>query len=223
MMGCGSSSTRANSSRQMPVAEAARSDSAIAVYREDGSLLASWSLAAAWPSALEVRSRPAPGAAGAIEQLRLISDDLQRDDPGGQIDSGSGRVVLSAAGGQQLGVFESLGGLGSSNELVEQQIIDPQGNPVIIRLPGQLELSDPVLRREVSADASAWAWRAQVSGGDVDTARQDVTVELLDEGGQVQAGWSLERVWPVAIELKSGPDGRLMEELVLVLEGLQRH
>src|SRR4029079_2364178 len=86
---------------------------------------------------------------------------------------------LNIGGKEAIGQFREVSGLDSEQEIVEQKEVDQNGNPVIIKVPGNLKWSNIELKRGIDTAKGLWDWRYQVESGGPDTARTDCTLELL--------------------------------------------
>jgi phage tail-like protein len=121
--------------------------------------------------------------------------------------------------GDLVEIFAECSGLGSQNEIVEHRILDPRGNEVIRKIPGKLKYNDITCKRSVTARDALWDWRKQVEDGQVDSARLNGWIILIDLKGIEIARWQFSRGWPSSLKLS---DKDFREELVLTVEDLER-
>jgi phage tail-like protein len=121
------------------------------------------------------------------------------------------------------GSFRECSGLGSETELIESK--ESQGHMVYAKVPGALKWENITLKRGVTDDMQIWNWRRKVEQGDVDGARTNGSIILLDAQGQQVARWNFENGWPQKV---SGPSFNAtsneigIEELVIVHEKIYR-
>jgi phage tail-like protein len=126
-------------------------------------------------------------------------------------------------------------GLDSEQEVNEQKEVDAHGNPVIRRLPGAAKWPDVTLTRGLGTSDELWRWRQSVIMGDLEQARTDCTIELLDFEGNPVATYHLKQAWPAKYSVSqtaAGPEGErrgrsatgdvASEKLVLCHEGFER-
>src|SRR5919201_5406527 len=69
------------------------------------------------------------------------------------------------------GVFKSLEGIGSENELTEYKASGPNGEQVVKYQPGLLKWNAVTLKQGVTTDMYFWDWRRMVEEGDMTNAR----------------------------------------------------
>ena len=108
------------------------------------------------------------------------------------------RFRLTLAGKETIGQFREVSGLDSEQEIVEQKEVDANGNPVIIKVPGNLKWSNIELKRGVDVAKGLWDWRYAVETGGPGRgahglhARAARLRRLADRHVQHQAGVALE-------------------------------
>lgn len=123
------------------------------------------------------------------------------------------------------GYFTSIDGLGSENEVVTGKYITPEGKEVEAKTAGRLTWGDITLKRGMTADLGMWDWRQKVLEGNVDSARTNVSITMLDRKYAPVVVWNLFRAWPSkisAISLSSDSNDYTIEELTIVHEGITR-
>jgi phage tail-like protein len=121
--------------------------------------------------------------------------------------------------------FTSVSGIGSENEIVEQKVVDKQGNELVRKLPGRLRWQDVTLRRGISSDKKLWEWRQQVENGQVSSARKNFSIIMFDSNLSPIAEWTFTNGWPSKItapQVETGSTNRAFEEMVIVHEGMRR-
>jgi phage tail-like protein len=123
------------------------------------------------------------------------------------------------------GVFKSLEGIGSENELTEYKASGPNGEQVVKYQPGLLKWNPIKLKQGVTADLYFWKWRELVEQGDMDQARKNGAFVMHNTKGEAAARWEFVNAWPRSI---TGPGGDAtssevaLEELEVVCEGIKR-
>lgn len=122
------------------------------------------------------------------------------------------------------GYFTEVSGLGSEHEIIEYKIVD-NGHPLTRKIPGRLKWGDITLKRGISHEMDIWTWRKQVEDGDVEGARTNGSIVMMDETYAEVARWNFEYGWPSKV---SGPTPKAdsnevgIEELTIVHEGIVR-
>ena len=123
------------------------------------------------------------------------------------------------------GYFLECSGLGSEHEVIEKKVVDKKGRATIIKLPGRLKWDNITLRRGMTSNMEIWRWRRQVEEGDVEAARRNGSIIMLDERQNEVARWNFERAWPIKLSgplLNAGGNEVAIEELTLVHERIER-
>jgi len=117
--------------------------------------------------------------------------------------------------------FSELEDLGTQNEIIEQKIL-VEGQEIIRKLPGSLEYYNLILRRGLTSNMDVYDWRKLVEDGDINSARVDAVLTMLDQESSPVASWDLVSCWPSALELIPSSDGIILEQVTVVMEGLVR-
>lgn len=127
--------------------------------------------------------------------------------------------------GMVTGYFTECAGLGSEHEVIENKVVDTNGNEVMQKIPGRLKWEDITLKRGITHNMDIWDWRKLVEDGDVSSARSNGSIVMFDQELNEVARWNFERAWPVKV---SGPSVKAdsneigIEELSIAHEGLWR-
>ena len=112
----------------------------------------------------------------------------------------------------------------TSTEAVEYR----EGNdpPTSRKLWGLTEYDSITLESGVTDDSiELFEWRQQVERGDLDEARQDIAIIVLDEEGNPGPRWEFRRAWPTsydAPELEASDSEVAIETLEIEHEGMER-
>ena len=123
------------------------------------------------------------------------------------------------------GYFTECSGLGSEHEVIEQKVVNDNGQEIIIKLPGRLKWENIVLKRGITSNMDIWDWRRQIEDGRVQDARKNGSIIMYDQKGKEVARWNFENAWPVKV---TGPQPKPdsneigVEELTLVHEYIRR-
>jgi phage tail-like protein len=125
--------------------------------------------------------------------------------------------------GTTVGFFTGASGIGSLTEVTEQSINTPASKTgtSVKKLPGRLRWNEVVLRRGITEDMGLWEWRQQVVDGDIDEARKNFSIIILDESLSPVARWEFVNGWPSKIEAPhagTGTEDMALESLSLVYE-----
>jgi len=123
------------------------------------------------------------------------------------------------------GYFTECSGLGSENEIIEQKAVNDKGVEVVLKVAGRLKWGDITLKRGITSDMQIWDWRKKVENGNVNGARLNGSIVMMDQSLAERARWNFYNAWPSKI---SGPSPKAdsneigIEELVLVHEYIER-
>lgn len=123
------------------------------------------------------------------------------------------------------GFFLEVSGLGSETEVTEHKIMGENNSDMVRKVPGRSKWNDIVLKRGITANMEFYNWRKTVEDGNVDQARANMTIAMLDQAGGVIAEWTVEQAFPSKISgpsLKSDSSDIGVEELTIVHEGIER-
>ena len=127
-------------------------------------------------------------------------------------------------GGVVAGYFTEISGLGSENEVVEHKVVEG-GKQKVQKIPGRLKWGDITLKRGITAMMDIWTWRKQVEDGNVDAARTNGSIIMLDQELTPVAQWDFEGAWPSKVsgpQVQSDSNNYGVEELTVVHEYIIR-
>ena len=128
--------------------------------------------------------------------------------------------------GKVTGCFLDCSGLGSEHEVIEKKLVDDKGNQVLVTIPGRMKWQQITLKRGIaSEDMQLWKWRKEVEDGNVEGARADGSIMMLDQHRNIKARWDFENAWPAKVtgpQLKSDSNDIGVEELTISHTGLWR-
>lgn len=123
------------------------------------------------------------------------------------------RLVID---GLVVGEFTDLGGIGSETDVIEQTVI-LNGIEVIRKIPGITGLREITLKKGISADLQLWQWRQEVVNGNIQAARKDFSIILIDFDFQtIIAQWDFINGWPNKISY----NGSVEDSQNYAVEGL---
>jgi phage tail-like protein len=132
---------------------------------------------------------------------------------------------LTLAGKEAVGQFREVSGLDSESEIVEQKEVDAQGNPVVIKVNGNVKWSNIELKRGIDVNKGLWDWRYMVESKGPDAARTDCILELLDYDGSSIATYNITQAWPskyTGASMNAGSNEIAVEGITICHEGFKR-
>ena len=132
---------------------------------------------------------------------------------------------LTLAGKEAVGQFREVSGLDSESEIVEQKEVDAQGNPVVIKVNGNVKWSNIELKRGIDVNKGLWDWRYMVESKGPDAARTDCILELLDYDGSAIATYNITQAWPskyTGAAMNAGSNEIAVEGITICHEGFKR-
>jgi len=122
------------------------------------------------------------------------------------------------------GYFTECSGIGSEHEVIEHKVVE-NGKEAVFKIPGRLKWENIVLKRGITDRMDVWDWRKKVENGDVEGARTNGTIQMLDQQLKVVAEWTFTRGWPCKV---TGPQPKAdsneigIEELTITHEYITR-
>ncbi|MGB3714980.1 MAG: phage tail protein [Candidatus Promineifilaceae bacterium] len=127
--------------------------------------------------------------------------------------------------GKLAGYFTECSGIGSENEVIEHKVVDKQGHEIVRKIAGRLKWQDVSLKRGITSNLEVWKWRETVVKGNMQDARQDITITMMDRMYNPTAIWNFSKAWPSKVtgpSLKSDDNNFGIEEVTIVHEGMYR-
>jgi phage tail-like protein len=124
-------------------------------------------------------------------------------------------------GGIVVGGFMSVEGLQSKNEV--KTIRQGGVNDIEYKLPGQVTYSDLVLKAGMTAVDPMWSWYQAAMGGTV--RRQNGSIYLLDDMGNMTIGWDFFNAWPIGWQGPGVDAGQTLvatQSFTLAHEGIRK-
>ncbi len=106
-------------------------------------------------------------------------------------------------GGESPTLVQSIDGLTWSVQTNEYRSIDAQGNPVLVKVPGNLAQGGTMtLSRAVDSNKSLWDWfhETHLAGNDPGSAKRDIVLTMKDQGGVVVAVYNAMGCYPSAYD-----------------------
>jgi len=122
-------------------------------------------------------------------------------------------------------VFRECTGLGSETEVVEYKGSKKEDYHTIQAVPGRLKWQKISLKRGITGAMDAWNWRKMIEEGQVEKARANGSIVMVNQEGREVARWNFSRAWPSKISgpsFNSGTNEVGVEELEIVHEKLIR-
>jgi phage tail-like protein len=132
---------------------------------------------------------------------------------------------LILGGKETVGMFREVSGLDSESEIIEQKEADANGNPFIVKVPGNLKWSNIELKRGVDIDKQLWDWRYSVESKGPDAARTNCVLQLLDYDGSAIASYEITQAWPskyTGVSMNAGANEVAVEGVTICHEGFKR-
>lgn len=123
------------------------------------------------------------------------------------------------------GAFREVSGVGSESEVADYWDSDKDGKIGYYKVPGRMKWTNIVLKRGITDDMKAWDWRKEVEDGNVDKARADGSLVMMDHTGKEVARWNFFSAWPSKItgpSMNAGSNDVGIEEMEIVHERLVR-
>lgn len=127
--------------------------------------------------------------------------------------------------GKVQGVFRECSGLGSENEVVESKATSADGKWIYKAIPGNLKFTRITLKRGITSSMDMWQWRKLVELGNIDKARVNGSIVMMNHLGAEVARWNLTNAWPSKLTgpaPNAGNNEIGVEELEIAHEGYER-
>ena len=121
--------------------------------------------------------------------------------------------------------FREVTGLGSESEVIEYKAAKKDDFHSIRAVPGRLKWGKITFKRGVTPSMKIWDWRKEIELGNVNKARADGSIVLVDNTGAEAARWNFYKAWPTKINgpaPNSGTNDFAIEEMEIVHERLER-
>jgi phage tail-like protein len=128
-------------------------------------------------------------------------------------------------GGVTIATFRKCTGLKYSTEVVESKEVTTEGRMIIRKVPGSVKWEPLVMERRMDEAKMLEEWRQQVLAGDIDGARRDGSIIVLDSTLTEVARWNFEKGWPSdwsASDLDAGTNNIATEQVTIQHERLYR-
>jgi len=150
---------------------------------------------------------------GLINDSRLCGQDA---DP---VSDSNSYIFSLKLGGTPVAEYTECSGLGSSNAVMENAIVNDWGVAEIEKTPGLLEWHNITLKRAGLNGTEVWSWREAMETGDANEAFRDGAIVMLSAGPPSQwlAEWTFQQGWAASLTFDGG-----VEKLIIVHNGLQR-
>jgi phage tail-like protein len=132
---------------------------------------------------------------------------------------------LILGGKESVGMFREISGLDDESEIIEQKEADQNGNPLIVKVPGNLKWSNIELKRGIDVDKALWEWRNIVREKGPDEARTDCVLQLCDYDGSPIASYQITQAWPskyTGVSMNASSNEVAVEGITICHEGFKR-
>jgi phage tail-like protein len=124
------------------------------------------------------------------------------------------------------GFFSEVSGLGSETEVAEHKVVTKNGKTEVVRkIPGRNKWGDITLKRGITSIMDVWAWRKKVEDGDIQGARKNGSIMMMNQSGDIVAQWDFVNAWPSKVtgpSIQADSNALGVEEMTLVHEGITR-
>ena len=118
--------------------------------------------------------------------------------------------------------FQEVSGLDAQSEEIKYR----SGDSAIfspVKMPGLVKYSNVTMKKGIfKGDNRFWDWFKEIKMNTI--ARKNITISLLDEGGNPTMTWTLKNAWPTKVtgtDLKSEGNEVAIETIEIVHEGLE--
>lgn len=119
------------------------------------------------------------------------------------------------------GAFQEVSGLNSETQVIEYRHGNSK-NYSTIKMPGISKVGNVTLKRGIfKSDNTFWDWYSSIKQNTI--KRQNVVIELLDEGEATTMKWTLTNAWPTKVtgaDLKSDGNEVAVNTIELSFESL---
>lgn len=125
--------------------------------------------------------------------------------------------------GLELGFFQSLGGLSSTTEVVDNWETTAEGRPINRKYPGKTTYGDISLSRGLTSNAEIQAWHKKTTDGTIE--RKNGSIVMYDSAGTECGRWNFENGFPITTsvgDLDAGSEDIVIEQLTLACEYVER-
>ena len=146
-------------------------------------------------------------------------------DANDQATAGAHYFTIDLGGNEADGFFKEIDGISSENEVMVHTTSDATGKSFIQKYPGQLKWNNITLKRGVDSKNALWTWRKQVIDGDIDSARKECKITVINWKGETVVTYSFVNAWPCrysAPGLSAGGNEVMVEEIEIAHEGMTR-
>jgi phage tail-like protein len=125
-------------------------------------------------------------------------------------------------GGYEVESIQEISGLVVEEDVVETQQVTPQGKPILRKQPGAQKGGEVTITRGLDKSSEFTKWiKETLNNGAIDTARQNITIEVKDSTGetvrriQLMQGWASKWEGP---SLKAGDSTAATEQVTVTFE-----
>jgi phage tail-like protein len=131
--------------------------------------------------------------------------------------------------GLQLGAYmveslQEVSGVTIEEDVVEISQVTPQGKPLLRKQPGARKGGEITVTRGMDKSKEFTKWlKETVNKGDVEKARQNITIEIMNSKGETERRLNLVNGWVSKWEgpaLKAGESGAAIEKVTITFEDI---
>jgi phage tail-like protein len=134
-------------------------------------------------------------------------------------------VDLGLQGGAGASFFTEISGISVENQAVVQKLVTSDGKEFEQHQPGQQKWGELTLKKGMTADNSLWKWREEVILGQIDSARRNISVTVLDRSYAPLTTFHFYNAWPKKVggpSLSSKGNDITLEDTIIVYESMSR-
>jgi phage tail-like protein len=119
--------------------------------------------------------------------------------------------------------FTSVSQLGSKCEVISHKIMINGGTTeAIAQVIGRRDFEHVVLTRPLTGQTDLSAWMRLIDNADLKHAQVASATITVSDGSSFAAQWKLTKTWPCKLDVYSGSDGVLYEQVTLVADKIVR-
>ena len=132
---------------------------------------------------------------------------------------------LKLQGVEAAGLFRECTGIGAEVNVIETQTASEQGSPRIRKVSGGFKYTNIELKRGADPNRMVYDWWKKVETGDLDAARVDGTIEVIDYKQKPIHVYSFKQGWPTkwqGASITAQSNEMAIESLTIAHEGIER-
>jgi phage tail-like protein len=119
--------------------------------------------------------------------------------------------------------LQEVGGLSIEQDVIEYQQVSADGKPIIKKMPGVKKAGECTVTRGMTQSASFTQWINESIAGNMQSARKNATIMLMDYQNNPVKRYNLRNAWCSKVEtsgVKAGDATALTEQVTVTFEEL---